>query len=169
MVPSLHTDSFVRCLIIDDDDSPRVLMERLITRAGHRATSCTNAVAGLEAVAATPFDVVIVDLEMPGMHGAELITELRRTTPELRVLVVSGHDDRRHVMSAIEAGADGYLLKDELSESLTGSLQDVRAGNTPLSPRVARLMLARLRQTLGPRAVEATMLARLKTEDDLPD
>lgn len=117
---------------------------------------------GLEAAAAHSYDVAIVDMEMPGMDGAALITELRRMVPGLRILVVSGYGDRRHVMAAIEAGADGYILKDEISESLPGSLQDVRAGYTPLSPRVAAVMLSRLRQTMGTRAVEATPLARIK-------
>lgn len=155
----------MRCLIIDDDESPRVLIERIVTHAGHRATGCGTPLAGIEAAAQNPYDVAIVDMEMPGMDGASLIGELRRVTPGIRVLVVSGHDDRNHVMAAFEAGADGYLLKDEISHSLTGSLQDVRAGNSPLSPRVARLMLARLRQTMGSRAVEAspTPIARIKT------
>jgi DNA-binding NarL/FixJ family response regulator len=156
----------VRCLIIDDDESPRTLMERLLLRAGYRATSCANAMEGLEAAAQGPYDVAIVDMEMPGgMDGAALITELRRMAPGIRILVVSGYGDRKHVMAAIEAGADGYILKDEISESLPGSLQDVRAGYTPLSPRVAALMLSRLRQTMGTRAVEATPVARLKRRD----
>jgi DNA-binding NarL/FixJ family response regulator len=152
----------VRCLIIDDDESPRTLMERLLTRAGHRTACCANAMDGLEAAAQGTYDVAIVDMEMPGMDGAALITELRRMVPAIRILVVSGYGDRRHVMAAIEAGADGYILKDELSESLPGSLQDVRAGYTPLSPRVAAVMLSRLRQSMGTRAVEATPLARIK-------
>jgi DNA-binding NarL/FixJ family response regulator len=143
----------VRCLIIDDDESPRVLMERLVTRAGHRVTGCASPMAGIEAVTMQPFDVAIVDMEMPGMDGAALIGELRRVVPEIRVLVVSGYGDRNHVMAAIEAGADGYILKDELADSLADSLQEVRAGHTPLSPRVARLMLARLRQTMGTKSV----------------
>ena len=143
----------MRCLIIDDDDSPRVLMERLVARAGHRATGCASPLAGLEAAIQRPYDVAIVDMEMPGMSGAELIAELRRVTPGIRVLVVSGYGDRNHVMAALEAGADGYILKDEVSESLGGTLQEVRAGNAPLSPRVARVMVTRLRQSMNTRSV----------------
>lgn len=109
--------------------------------------------AGIQALTLAAYDIAIVDMEMPGMDGAALIGELRRVVPEIRVLVVSGYGDRNHVMAAIEAGADGYILKDELTESLAGSLQEVRAGHTPLSPRVARLMLARLRQTLNTKSV----------------
>lgn len=109
--------------------------------------------AGIQAATISPYDIAIVDMEMPGMDGAALIGELRRVIPEVRVLVVSGYGDRNHVMAAIEAGADGYILKDEVSESLADSLQEVRAGHTPLSPRVARLMLARLRQHMNSKSV----------------
>ncbi len=109
--------------------------------------------AGIQAATISPYDIAIVDMEMPGMDGAALIGELRRVMPEIRVLVVSGYGDRNHVMAAIEAGADGYILKDELSDSLADSLQEVRAGHTPLSPRVARLMLSRLRQTMATKSV----------------
>jgi DNA-binding NarL/FixJ family response regulator len=153
----------VRCLIIDDDESPRTLIERILSRAGHRTTTCSTPAEGLAAATASGFDVAIVDLEMPGMSGAITIGELRKIAPTIRVLVVSGYSDRKHVMAALDAGADGYILKDEISESLSGSLQDVRAGYTPLSPRVAALMLARLRQELsGKRDVKEVTLARLK-------
>jgi DNA-binding NarL/FixJ family response regulator len=158
----------MRCLIIDDDESPRLLMERLVTRAGHRAVACSSADDGIATAAATSFDVAIVDMEMPGKNGPATITELRRIDPRLRILVVSGHDDRKHVLAALHAGADGYLLKDELSESLPSSLQDVRAGNTPLSPRVAAIMIKALRQlargTGSPLLVDAT-IGRIKTRE----
>jgi DNA-binding NarL/FixJ family response regulator len=153
----------VRCLIIDDDESPRTLIERILSRAGHRTVSCGSPAEGLAAATTTGFDVAIVDLEMPGMSGATTIAELRKISPTLRVLVVSGYSDRQHVMAALDAGADGYILKYEISVALSGSLQDVRAGYTPLSPRVAALMLARLRQELaGRREVKQVTLARIK-------
>jgi DNA-binding NarL/FixJ family response regulator len=153
----------MRCLIIDDDESPRTLMERLLAKAGHRIVVCTSADEGSIAATQTAFDVAIVDMEMPGKGGAATIGDLRRIDPQLKVLVVSGYGDRAHVLAALEAGADGYLLKDELSESLPSSLQDVRAGHTPLSPRVAAVMVRHMRQLTkqtGPQP--ALPLARIK-------
>jgi DNA-binding NarL/FixJ family response regulator len=152
----------MRCLIIDDDESARILMERLIARAGHRAetvSSCDNALGALRD---DDFDVAIVDMEMPGSSGPETIERLRVVRPLLRVLVVSGHDDRRHVLAALESGADGYLLKDDLSEHLAMSLHDVRAGATPLSPRVATIMLRYLRKMLSDKVADASPLARIR-------
>lgn len=135
----------MRCLIVDDDPGPRTLMEKLIRAAGHRATAVESYQEAAAALATESFDVALVDLEMPPPSGADLIARLRRLAPALRVLVVSGYGDRRHVLEALDAGADGYLLKDELGEALSGSLQEVRAGNTPLSPRVASVLLRQLR------------------------
>ena len=152
----------MRCLIIDDDESARILMERLIVRAGHRAEAVPSCDKAMAALHDDDFDVAIVDMEMPGSSGPETIERLRAVRPMLRILVVSGHDDRRHVLSALESGADGYLLKDELSEHLAMSLHDVRAGNTPLSPRVASVMLRYLRKTLNRQVAAASPLARIR-------
>jgi DNA-binding NarL/FixJ family response regulator len=149
----------MRCLIIDDDESPRQLMARLITEAGHRATVVRTGEEAVAALEREPHDVALVDLEMPGMSGTEVIALLRRIEPQLRVLVVSGHDDRRHVLAALAAGADGYLLKDELADCLGRSLQDLRAGGAPLSARIAAIVLrrARLRDPLPEGAAVARM------------
>jgi DNA-binding NarL/FixJ family response regulator len=154
----------MRCLIIDDDASPRRLMEHLVTRAGHQVASVSSGSAGIAAVGVSSFDVAIIDMEMPGRGGPDTITALRAIDPHLRVLVVSGHDDRRHVMAAFEAGADGYIVKDEIGESLTESLQSVRAGHSPLSPRVAAIMLRQLRTELAKPPVVATRVGRLRKD-----
>ena len=135
----------MRCLILDDDESPRVLMERLITSAGHRAIAVGRFSAAIDAVERHVFDVAIIDMEMPDTSGETAITALRQLRPDLGILVVSGYSDRRHVLAAFDAGADGYILKDDLGESLSASLQDIRAGNTPISPRVAAVVVRQLR------------------------
>ena len=102
----------MRCLIIDDDESPRLLMERLIKGAGHRATSVRSGTAALRALETQGYDIAIVDLEMPGIGGPETIARMRRLAPGLRVLGVSGYCGRRHVLSALAAGAGGYVVTD---------------------------------------------------------
>ena len=153
----------MRCLIIDDDASPRLLMERLITSAGHRAHAVSTGAAALRALETQGYDVAIVDLEMPGLSGADTITRMRRVAPELRVLVVSGYEDRRHVLAALAAGADGYLLKDELHESLSRSVAEVRAGHSPLSPRVAAVVVRQARRAPSePPSDQPSTVARVR-------
>jgi DNA-binding NarL/FixJ family response regulator len=136
----------MRCLIVDDDASPRELMARMLGGAGHRVTAAADLEGAREALLTGGIDVVLLDLELPGVRGADAIAAVRALSPSSRVLVVSGHDDPRRVLGAIDAGADGYLLKDELGEALAGALQAVRAGHAPLSPRVAALVLRRMRR-----------------------
>lgn len=152
----------MRCLIVDDDESPRRLMSQIVERSGHSAVAVSDGSAATHLAAQQPFDIAIVDLELPGENGCSVIQQIRRVAPNTRVLVVSGHDDRRHVMSALEAGADGYLVKDEVSEALISSLQSVRAGYTPLSPRIAAIMLRQLRKSLERPPVAAEPLARIR-------
>lgn len=136
----------MRCLIVDDDDSPRTLMERLLRRAGHRVRCAASFESARDALETGGVDVALLDLELPGIAGPAAIAALRELSPRTRILVVSGHEDPRHVMDALEAGADGYLLKRELSDELPEALQAVRAGHSPLSPRVAAIVLRRVRR-----------------------
>ncbi len=136
----------MRCLVVDDDDSPRELIVRVLRRGGHKVAGAPDMDAAREFLAGEDVDVVLLDLEMPGTRGPAAIAAVRELCPKARILVVSGHDDPRHVVAALEGGADGYLLKDELSEALSEALQAVRAGHAPLSPRVAAVMLRRLRE-----------------------
>ena len=155
----------MRCLIVDDDASPRDMMVRLLSSAGHRVAGAHDLDSARDALADGAIDVVLLDLELPGTSGADAIAAVRTLSPDTRVLVVSGHDDARHVLAAIDAGADGYLLKDELGHALGGALQAVRAGHAPLSPRVAAIVLRRMRSA-GAELASAQAgapLARLKT------
>lgn len=117
-------------------------MRQLVVKWGHRATAVGSGAEAVEVVGTGGFDVVLIDLEMPGMSGCDTILRIRDAAPNVRILVVSGYDDRKHVLAAIAAGANGYLLKQDISRDLSAFLQAVRAGHTPLSPSVATVLLA---------------------------
>jgi DNA-binding NarL/FixJ family response regulator len=89
-------------------------------------------------------DVLLVDLDLPGGSGIELIRHAAHTMPECEVMVISVFGDEQHVLSSIEAGATGYLLKDSLALDLPGQLRQLRAGGSPISPVIARRLLLRL-------------------------
>lgn len=150
----------MRCLVIDDDESPRLLMTALLKRTGHLARAVANGVVALAMLEADTFDIAIVDMELPGPDGAATIAELRKKQPALKILVVSGHDDRGHVLAALEAGADGYLLKDDTSELLATALGDIEAGFTVLSPRIHASEVRQLLRALGRPVVEARVEPR---------
>ncbi|QPF75244.1 response regulator transcription factor [Roseateles sp. DAIF2] len=89
-------------------------------------------------------DVLLVDLDLPGGSGIELIRHAAQTRPSCDVMVISVFGDEQHVLASIEAGATGYLLKDSLALDLAGQLRTLRAGGSPISPVIARRLLLRL-------------------------
>ena len=92
-------------------------------------------------------DVLLVDLDLPGGSGIELIRHAAQTRPRCEVMVISVFGDEQHVLSSIEAGATGYLLKDSLALDLPCQLRSLRAGGSPISPLIARRLLTRLAPT----------------------
>jgi DNA-binding NarL/FixJ family response regulator len=123
----------MRCLVIDDDPRDRELVERIVMRAGHDVQGASGGESALEFARSQAFDVALVDLGMQGMDGVQTLRALRKECPELRLLVVSGFDDRMHVLDAVGAGADGYLLKTELVNRLGPALEEIKTGGRPRS------------------------------------
>ncbi len=101
--------------------------------------------AGLAMLAAQPPDVMLVDLGLPDMDGIELIRHAAQHLPGCDVLVVTMFADDAHVMGSLEAGATGYLLKDAQAARITSAIHELRAGGAPISPSIARRVLARFR------------------------
>ena len=89
-------------------------------------------------------DVLLVDLDLPGGSGIDLIRHAAQTRSQCEVMVISVFGDEQHVVASIEAGATGYLLKDSLALDLPGQLRSLRAGGSPISPIIARRLLMRL-------------------------
>jgi DNA-binding NarL/FixJ family response regulator len=90
-------------------------------------------------------DVMLVDLGLPDVDGIDVIRHAARHRPGCDVMVVTMFGDERHLMSSIEAGATGYLLKDASNERIAAAIHELRAGGAPISPSLARRVLARLR------------------------
>jgi DNA-binding NarL/FixJ family response regulator len=107
---------------------------------------------GLEALALVPRvrpDVALVDLRMPGLDGVATIRALRERHPEVRVLVLTTFDTDRDVVSAIEAGATGYLLKDAPRAELFRAVRAAARGESVLAPEVATRLVGQLRDPSG--------------------
>jgi len=133
--------------VIDDDAHDRDLVARMVVKAGHEAAPAASADRALELAKDERFDVALVDLSMPGTDGVTTLRLLRRDHPDLRLLVVSGYDDRSHVVAAVAAGADGYVLKTDLGERLSAALSEVSEGGGPMSAKIAHYVLEELRAT----------------------
>ena len=113
------------------------------------AASASEAMAGLEGL---DVDVAIVDVSLGGArgtaHGIDLVGEIHRTWPALRMLVVSGHDEAVYAERALSAGARGYLMKHEAGENLLPALRRVLLGDVAVSDRMTELLPESLRAPL---------------------
>lgn len=136
--------------IVEDDPAFRERFERILQPSnGYRVLAAVESVAdGIDAVRAHRIDLLVVDLGLPDGDGIAVIQEVTKRQPECAVMVVTVFGDEEHVVSAIEAGASGYLLKDCDSEDFVAAVRDLLDGGSPVSPMVARLVLERLRKPL---------------------
>ena len=94
----------------------------------------------LAAVRAGGFEVLLLDLSMPGRSGIELVRQVKAERPELRVLVLSMHDEQQYAVRAIRAGASGYLTKDAAPTQLVAALRKIAAGGLFITPAVAEAL-----------------------------
>jgi DNA-binding NarL/FixJ family response regulator len=90
--------------------------------------------------------VVLMDLSMPGMSGIEAIQRLTAAAPQARVVVLTMMTDDQHVMSALLAGACGYLLKDASVDQIVEGIRSAARGESSISPRIASRLIRRLRE-----------------------
>jgi DNA-binding NarL/FixJ family response regulator len=139
-------------LLVDDQ---RLLREGLRTllelHADLRVVG--EAADGVEAerqVASLSPAVVLMDLRMPHRDGVDATARIHARFPTTQILVLTTFDDDELVFRSLEAGACGYLLKDVGSDALADAVRSAARGDSPLQPSIARKVLKRLRQPLGP-------------------
>jgi DNA-binding NarL/FixJ family response regulator len=109
-------------------------------------------------------DVLVVDLGLPDGSGADLIRRAVRRRADCDALVLTVFGDDQHVIDAIEAGATGYLLKDSPVGELARCIRELRAGGAPISPSIARRLLARMRPPAEKSAAQASPLTGREAE-----
>jgi DNA-binding NarL/FixJ family response regulator len=93
-------------------------------------------------VSAIKFDLALVDLGLPDGSGVDVVSALREHQPETQSVVVTIHDDDEHLFPALQAGAFGYILKEQARELIIEQLQRISQGEPPLSPSIARRVMA---------------------------
>lgn len=99
-------------------------------------------------------DILLLDLQLPDTHGIEVLKHKQRVQPQCEALIVTVFGDEQSVLNAIEAGATGYVLKDEPGAQLLDAMDELLRGGSPITPSIARLMLRRLQPqaTIAPAA-----------------
>jgi DNA-binding NarL/FixJ family response regulator len=139
-------EAALRILLVDDHGFYRAGLRGMLAAEGLEVMEARSGAAAIELVAASPPDVVLMDLHMPGMSGVEA-TRLLGETAAVPVLMLTVSADDRDVVDAVRAGARGYLLKDAPLEEILAGVRAAAAGEAWISPRVTGALLAHVRDS----------------------
>lgn len=138
----------LRVVIFDDNKNILDSVSLLLQTAPEfeLAGAFTHAQHCVEAVRKTHPDIVLMDIEMPGVSGIEATILLKKEFPHVQVLMQTVFEDDEQVFDSICAGASGYILKNNLNTKLIGALQELQFGGSPMSPTIARKVLSKMQQ-----------------------
>jgi DNA-binding NarL/FixJ family response regulator len=156
----------LRVLIVDDHDLFRSGLRNLLEEQGVHVVA--EAAAGQEAVQIVRElapDVVVMDLNMPGMGGVEATRHISSVAPLTRVLMLTISDQDNDVIDAILAGACGYLLKDSSIQELMAGIRAASMGESLISPTIAAKVLQRVRASTTQPEIESTIRAELSDRE----
>lgn len=159
----------IRISIVEDDEPTRRILGNFVR--SHAALAlvsdfggCEKAVADLPAQAP---DVVLMDINLPGMSGVECVECLKPQLPQTQFLMLTVYDDPDHIFKALSAGATGYLLKSTRGEDLLAAIQQIHEGGSPMSSAIARKVVRSFAATPKPRSETDELSAREKQVLDL--
>jgi DNA-binding NarL/FixJ family response regulator len=154
-------------LLLEDLPEIRAWLRKLVLQVFPGATISESARVGdaMGLVAAVKFDLALVDLGLPDGSGVDVVTKLRDMQPDAQSVVVTIHDDDEHLFPALQAGAFGYILKEQARELITEQLQRISQGEPPLSPSIARRVMAYFSAKAKPQAASANAMPSVNLTD----
>jgi DNA-binding NarL/FixJ family response regulator len=140
------TSHALRVLVVDDHDLFRSGICALLEEEGFEVSGCARGEQAAPALERFPADVVLMDLNMPGISGIEATSRVVAASPGISVLMLTINRDDDQVLDALRAGASGYLLKDAELDDIVGAIRAAAAGQSVLAPAAAGVVLAQLRK-----------------------
>ena len=131
-------------LLLEDLPEIRAWLRTLVVQVfpGALVTEAARVHDALQSISAIKFDLALIDLGLPDGSGVDAVTRLRDVQPDAQSVVVTIHDDDEHLFPALQAGAFGYILKEQPRELIAEQLQRISQGEPPLSPSIARRVMA---------------------------
>ena len=126
--------------IVEDNEKLRSTLSRVLSRAdGFQCLSqFANAEAALEALPKESPNVVLMDINLPGINGVECVRRLKQLIPDTQMIMLTAYEDTENIFNSLAAGASGYLLKRTSSAELLEAIRDVRKGGSPMTAHIAR-------------------------------
>jgi DNA-binding NarL/FixJ family response regulator len=136
--------------IVEDNEKLRGTLARVLNRAeGFRCVSqYPSAEEALKDLPNVKPDVVLMDINLPGMNGVECVRQLKPLLPQTQVMMLTVYEDTENIFNALAAGANGYMLKRTSSKELLEAIQEVQRGGSPMSMHIARKVVQSFQKTV---------------------
>jgi DNA-binding NarL/FixJ family response regulator len=140
VIATIAQNMQIKVAIVDDDEGIRTSLAALIRRAPalKLAGDYPDAETALKEIPRHPPDVVLMDINLPGIKGVECVRQLKSTLPGVQFLMLTVYEDSDSLFNSLKAGASGYLLKRTASARLLEAIRDVHGGGSPMTPQLAR-------------------------------
>ncbi len=153
--------------IVEDNDKLRGTLAKLLGRAdGFRCASdyasAEDALAGLPKVKP---DVVLMDINLPGINGVECVRKLKAILPQTQVMMLTVYEDTENIFNALAAGANGYLLKRTPTKELLDAIREVNGGGSPMTTHIARLVVQSFQKPVAAAPAADPSLAELSERE----
>jgi DNA-binding NarL/FixJ family response regulator len=151
--------------IVEDNEQLRATLARVIGRAeGFQCLShYGSAEAALEALPKDKPEVILMDINLPGMNGVECVRKLKPILPQTQIMMLTVYEDTDNILAALTAGASGYLLKRTKSAELLEAIRDLHRGGSPMTTHIARKVIQSFQQA-GPSPQAAENLSQREQE-----
>lgn len=126
--------------IVEDNDKLRATLARVLNRApGFQCVSdYQNAEDALRDIPKVSPNVVLMDINLPGMNGVECVRQLKAAAPQIQVMMLTVYEDTENIFDALAAGANGYMLKRTPTPELLEAITEVHRGGSPMTMHIAR-------------------------------
>jgi DNA-binding NarL/FixJ family response regulator len=153
--------------IVEDNDKLRATLVKVIGRAdGFRCASdyrsAEDALIGLPKIKP---DVVLMDINLPGMNGVECVRQLKTLLPATQVMMLTVYEDTDNIFSALAAGASGYMLKRTPAKELLEAIRDVQRGGSPMTTHIARKVVLTFQKSAAAATKTANELSELSDRE----
>jgi DNA-binding NarL/FixJ family response regulator len=135
--------------IVEDNDKLRDTLARVLNRAEgfHCVSDYASAEDALNHLPQVRPDVVLMDINLPGMNGVECVRQLKQLLPQTQVMMLTVYEDTENIFNALTAGASGYMLKRTSSPELLEAIKEVSRGGSPMTMHIARKVVQSFQKT----------------------
>lgn len=138
----------IRVALVEDDEQVRENLARLVgdAKGFECVATFSSGEQALEGLPRRTPNVVLMDINLPGISGVECVRQLKATFPDIHIVMLTVYDDSERIFQALQMGASGYLLKRSTAEEILHAIQDVHGGGAPMTSYIARKVVQSFRR-----------------------